>query len=316
MSANVETMAYTEKTPWHGLGVRVMPDLSTDEMLEAAKLNWKVNKEPLYMKSGGKEINTHKFALVRDTDHSILDIVSESWNTNQNKDAFEFFREFVESGDMEMHTAGSLQTGKLVWVLAKVKESFTLLKKDKIDSYLLFTNPHKFGQAIDVRFTPVRVVCNNTLSLALDQRSSNMVKVNHSRAFNAEEVKTTMGLASSKLHDYEEAANFLASKRFTAENLEQYFSKVFPFTNAQPTTANDNKTLSRNAKSALEIINTQPGAELGEGSWWSAFNTVTFMTDHVLGRSADSRLASSWYGTNKTVKVQALNAAVNYAKAA
>lgn len=315
MSHNVEKMAYAGETPWHGLGTRVMPNLSTDEMLKEAGLDWYVEKKHLFMDVDGQNVSVGRSALVRSSDMSVLDVVSNSWNTNQNHDAFEFFREFVETGGMEMHTAGSLQKGKLVWVLAKMSESFELFGKDKVDSYLLFTNPHKFGQAIDVRFTPIRVVCNNTLNLSLETASANMVRVNHSKKFDPALVKTTMGLALEKMDSYKEAAEFLASKRFTEETLSEFFSRVFPFT-GEKKSANDNPKLSRNAEIALKIMNTQPGAEFGEGSWWQAYNAVTFMTDHVLGRNSDSRLASSWYGTNKTVKLSALNSAVEFAKAA
>ena len=99
---------------------------------------------------------------------------------------------------MEMHTAGALKGGQIVWALAKVKESFDLFKGDTVESYLLFSSPHKFGQSIDVRFTPIRVVCNNTLTLSLDQNSVNSVKVSHKRAFNADEVKDMLGLLIDK----------------------------------------------------------------------------------------------------------------------
>ncbi len=120
----IESIAYSGETPWHGLGKAVPADLSPAQMLEAADLDWTVEKIPTFAKIDGKQIYTGKDALVRSSDNSILDVVSKDWNPLQNHDAFEFFNDFVVSGDMAMHTAGSLRDGQIVWALAKVKESF------------------------------------------------------------------------------------------------------------------------------------------------------------------------------------------------
>jgi phage/plasmid-like protein (TIGR03299 family) len=161
-------MAYAGDTPWHGLGTKVPNDLTPLQMLEAAGLNWSVEKVPAYAKVGGKNVAIGQSALVRSFDEKILDVVSDDWNPVQNEEAFDFFNDFVAAGDMEMHTAGSLRDGQIVWSLAKIKESFELFKGDQIDSYLLFSNFHKYGYSTDVRFTPIRVVCKNTLSLSLN----------------------------------------------------------------------------------------------------------------------------------------------------
>ena len=162
------------------------------------------------------------------TDNAIIDTVTDEWNPVQNEEAFNFFNDFVGAGEMEMHTAGSLKGGQIVWGLAKVKDSFELFGGDQVDSYLLFTNPHRFGQAIDIRFTPIRVVCNNTLTLSLSQNVNNVVKVNHRKLFNGDEAKTMLGVAHSKLEQYKEMASFLGNKRYTAETLIEYFNQTFP----------------------------------------------------------------------------------------
>ena len=182
-------MAYAGETPWHGLGTKVSADLSPEQMLEAAGLDWSVEKIPAYAKIAGKQVAIGQSALVRSMDDKILDVVSDDWNPVQNAEAFEFFNEFVAAGDMEMHTAGSLKDGQIVWGLAKVKESFELFKGDKIDSYLLFSNFHKYGFSTDVRFTPIRVVCNNTLTLSLNSKVERMVKISHRKVFDPSNVK-------------------------------------------------------------------------------------------------------------------------------
>ena len=303
-------MAYAGDTPWHGLGVKVPADLTPVQMLEAAGLDWTVEKIPAFAKVADKNVSIGRSALVRSSDNKILDVVSDDWNPVQNSEAFEFFNDFIAAGDMEMHTAGSLKEGKIVWALAKVKESFELFKGDVIDSYLLFTNFHRYGYSTDARFTPIRVVCNNTLSLSLNSQVERMVKVSHRQEFKADDVKLMLGIASEKLAKYKEMAAFLGSKKYKEESLVEYFERVFP------ASGSSEKEMSRNAKRALEVVHSQPGAEYAEGSWWSAYNAVTYMTDHELGRSQDSRLASAWYGYNKGLKTKALESAIEFAEAA
>lgn len=315
MSHNVETMAYAGEVPWHGLGVKVPADLSPEQMMEKAGLDWTVRKVPAFAEVAGDRIAVGRSALVRDTDNSILDVVSDDWNILQNSEAFEFFYDFVAAGDMEMHTAGSLKNGQIVWALAKVNESFDLFKgKDQIDSYLLFSNPHKYGWSIDVRFTPIRVVCNNTLTLSLNQASKNVVKVTHRRQFDADEVKETLGVAKEKLESYREMAQILGNKRYTTKSLTEYMSTVFPVTSR----GDSKKSISKNATTALDIVQTgnQPGSEFGRGTFWEAFNGVTYMIDHKLGRNDDQRMVNSWFGYNRAVKNKALETAVKMAAAA
>ena len=304
-------MAYTGDVPWHGLGTRVPADLTPEQMLDAAGLNWEVTKVPAFAKVAGKNVNVGWSALVRSSDEKIIDVVSEDWNPVQNSEAFEFFNDFIAEGDMEMHTAGSLCDGKIVWALAKVKDSFELFGGDKVDSYLHFTNFHKYGCSTDVRFTPIRVVCNNTLTLSLNTKVERMVKISHRREFNGDQTKLMLGVAAEKLAQYKEMAQFLGSKRYSDENVVEYFKRVFP--------ASENakrSEITKNARTALGILETQPGAEYAAGSWWQAFNATTYMTDHLIGRSTDTRMTSAWYGSNKNLKVRALETAIEMAEAA
>ena len=309
----VETMAYAGELPWHGLGVKVIDDLTPEQMMKKAGVDWEVEKQDM-ITSGGTTIKNQQ-ALVRSSDGSVLSIVGKGWNPVQNAEAFNFFEEYVRAGDMQMHTAGSLNDGKMVWALAKTNESFELFNGDVTENYFLFSNPHEFGKAIDIRMTPIRVVCNNTLTLSLSQDSNAMLKVNHRKEFDSSEVKEQMGIAKEKMEQYKSMAEFLGSKRYTSENIVQYFNEVygspakekvdgvFPFT-------------SNNAKIAMENLDTQPGANFAQGSFWNAFNTVTYMADHVQGRETSSRIESSWYGRNRRVKLTALDKALEYAEAA
>jgi phage/plasmid-like protein (TIGR03299 family) len=313
MTHEVETMAYAGAVPWHGLGFPVSNDLSPQEMMEAAGCNWGVSKHPLqYVIDDGTTLTVpNKFALTRDSDGAYLDSVSSGWNPLQNKDAFAFFKDFVAKGDMQMHTAGSLQNGKIIWALAKVNDTFEPVKGDIIEPYILLVNPHVRGKAIEARSTPIRVVCKNTMNFALSlQTNGSRITVNHNQAWDEDYVKSMLGLAKSSVAEYAEQATFLATKFYEDATIDEYFSTVFPHSDR------DSKEFSKNALRAHKVLAEQPGAELAEGSWWNAFNAVTWMTDHELGRSASTRLNSAWFGANRYKKQLALSKAVEYADAA
>jgi len=306
MAHQVETMAYAGEVPWHGLGKQVLPDLSPEQMLYEAGLDWSVEKIPAFAEVNGEKVAVGKSALVRSSDSKVLDVVGDDWNPVQNAEAFGFFADFVSEGNMEMHTAGSLKGGQMVWALAKVKdESFELFGNDRVDSYLLFSNPHMYGKSIDVRFTPIRVVCNNTLTLSLGTSSKNSVKVSHRTQFDAEQVKETMGIASSKLNQYKEMSQFIASKRFTEDSKIEYLEKLFPVLGEAK-----RKQRSKGAQGVLDILDTQPGAEYGEGTFWQLFNGVTYYVDHEMGRNADNRMNAAWFGSGVKKKQDALALAV------
>jgi len=307
MAHMVETMAYAGEVPWHGLGHKVPSDLSTDQMMQAAGLDWTVQKIPAFVKIEDESQAIDAAALVRSSDNKILDVVSSDWNPVQNQEAFDFFQDFVNAGDMEMHTAGSLKGGQIVWALAKIKDSFELFGGDQVDSYMLFTNPHVYGQSLDIRFTPIRVVCNNTLTLSLSQKNGTAFKLSHRREFVADQAKQALGIAHAKLDEYKSMASWMGSKRYDNESIKAYFQELFPSQGDKD---------SRNAIKALEVLELQPGAKFAEGSWWQAFNAVTYMTDHLMGRSNDARLQSAWFGVNKSLKNKALQQAIYMANAA
>lgn len=301
------SMAWAGETPWHGLGTKVEANLSAKEMLKAAKLNWKVEKKPLYLngKDGEQHVTTMT-ALVRSTDDAILDYVPDDWNPLQNSDAFQFFHDFVEKGDMEMHTAGSLHDGKMVWALAKIKNSFSVFGKDQVDNYLLFSNPHRYGKSIDVRTTSIRVVCNNTITMALSGKSNNQIaRVSHRREFDADLVKATLGIVAQKHQKLKEASEFLATKKITDEQLKEFMMTVFP--------GRHENEPSRNAAIGMGILNQTPGADLFPDTWYNAVQAVTFMTTHDIGYQQDSRLWNQWFGASQATGVKAFETAVEMA---
>ena len=304
-------MAYRESKglPWHGLGTPVSDDMTPQEMMKAAGLDWSVEEVECFAPWKGENIATGTKTLIRSTDGKVLTNVGKNWNPVQNADAFDFFTEFVSSGDMQMDTAGSLKDGRLVWALADVRDGFELFGGDEVKGYLLFSNPHVYGKSIDIKFVMERVVCNNTLAVALNEKNQPSVRVSHRSVFNPDSVKEILGIGHNKIDEFKKAAEFLGSKRYTDEKLTEFFGVVFG------KSTKEKETLARNAKEAMSLVENQPGYEYAPGTWWNAYNAVTYMTDHNLGRSADSRMASAWFGGNAKRKVDALTVALDMADA-
>ena len=187
MAHNVEAMFYTREKPWHGLGVKVTEALSSAEALVASGLNWTVIQQPIYT-AKGQLIPNYK-ANVRSADAHILGVVSDRYQIVQNHEEFEFTDSLLGEG-VRYDTAGSLQGGRRVWLLAKLPEKY-IINGEKVEPYLVFSNSHDGSQAITVAMTPIRVVCQNTLNLALR---------NAKRSWSSKHI----GNIAGKLHEAEE----------------------------------------------------------------------------------------------------------------
>lgn len=303
-------MAYAGEKPWHGLGVKVPYDVTPVQMLQAADCDWEVEKRQAYIfpTEGSKaKIKINSAGLIRKSDGKLLDTVTMDWNPVQNREAAEFFNDFVMAGDMQMETVGSLKGGRMVWCLAKSKESFELFKGDATDMYLLLTNFHMYGHSTDGRFTAVRVVCNNTHQMAMSSTATNIFKYTHRRQFDPEKMKEAMGIGKAALAKYKEQAQFLGSKKAKPDDVVEYFKALYPGS------ATKLKDISKNAEIVASLLETQPGAEFATGTWWQPFNAVTYFNDHKVCKTTDQRLAQSWYGTHRTLKAKALDLALEYA---
>lgn len=305
MAHAVENMAYQGATPWHGIGVKVSEDLSVEEFVRTAGLEWEVKKEPIALAEDAIRI-PDRYALVRSSDRSILDVVGPQFKPVQNSKIVEFYKEFCEAGGMHMDTAGSLNNGRMVWALAKIDEGFTLLGGDRVEGNLLFSSPHQSGKALTIMFTPIRVVCQNTLCMALREygASEGGFRQHHRREFDPDEAKKVMGLAKERLMDFQSKASFLSSRVMSQDKWDEYMKSLFPQSGEE-----EPRVWAKFRRARVEM----PGAEKSEGTAWHALNTVTYLVDHRLGRTQDTRLKSAWYGAGARLKIDALNTALKMA---
>lgn len=286
MVAAVETMAYTNEVPWHGLGVsRPQGWKTVGALLKDAGIDWKVERKAMFNEQGEQ---IPKFAaLTRDRDNKVLDVVGGRYVPVQNAQAFEFFKEFVEAGKATMETAGSLMDGQIVWGLAKLGTSFEVTKGDKVNGYMLCMCPHKKGKSLLFKMTAVRVVCNNTLAMALSEGGEKWT-MGHRTAFDGvkvEEAKAALGIAREQVGEFEKQAKILKKIKLSNDDVVKVLSPIFN---------KDEAENSRRMKQLIDIYEKAPGQVAGDA--WAAFNAVTYYADHVASRSADKRLTNAWLG--------------------
>lgn len=324
MAHKVETMAYAGEVPWHGLGESVSHDLTPEEMLKAAKLDWTVSKQPLYIKPNGDASLAEVprgYAITRDSDHKVLSIVGETYKPVQNAEALDFFKKFTEAGHMKMETAGSLSGGRYIWALARVGEDFKLGKSDEVRSFLLLMSPHTFGKSLIIQFTPIRVVCWNTLSLALGSSlkgTGTSFRMPHTQVFDARtaaSAEMALGIAKSDVEQFREASILLSKKKAKPEQVEEFFCRVLQFNPKE--TKDGKKPREPLALPKLrQALTHAPGQQLNTaaGTWWGALHSVTYVFDHETGTNRDTALTNAWIGHKATLKRKALEFALEYAK--
>lgn len=225
MSANVETMFYTRQKPWHGLGTMVMEAPTSREALQLAGLNWQVIQKNLET-DDGTPIPGFK-ANLRDTDNKVLGVVTDRYKVVQNEDAFAFTDALLGEG-ITYETAGSLQEGKRTWILAKLPEKY-IISGDEITPYLVFMNSHDGTGAIKAAMTPIRVVCSNTLNLALSTAKRSW-STNHTGDIQGKlsDARDTLLYAGQYMAELGKAIEKLSQVKLSDRRVMEYIDAMFP----------------------------------------------------------------------------------------
>ena len=241
MAANVETMFYTREKPWHGLGTGIAEAPNSADALRLAGLDWKVVQEPVYT-DAGKEIPGYK-ANVRDTDRRVLGVVTDRYRVVQNREAFAFTDALLGSG-VRYETAGALQEGRKVWLLARLPHEY-IISGERISPYLVFSNTHDGSGAVRVAVTPVRVVCNNTLNLALRtaKRGWSMIHTGDIRG-KIQEAEDALFMQMKNINKLRED---IGRRYFDAPDLKEVGNNAYRFINAVSDFATHAEPLRRTA---------------------------------------------------------------------
>lgn len=274
MPAEVETMMYTREKPWHGLGTYVAEAPTSADALRLAGLDWTVEQCPVYLENAAVPVPNYK-ANVRDRDGKVLGIVTDRYQVVQNADAFSWTDELI-GGDVRYETAGSLREGKKIWLLAKMPA--VKVAGDDVEPYLCFSNTHDGSGAVKVCMTPVRVICANTLNLALNtaKRSWAMKHVGDMTA-KLDEARRTLELADRYMMHLDGAALQLANVTVTDEKLEKILNEMFPL--KEDATERQKNTV-KAVKDEFMICYFMPDLAKFRGTGWGVVNAMADMVDH------------------------------------
>jgi phage/plasmid-like protein (TIGR03299 family) len=314
MSHAVENMAYAQKTPWHGLGVTLETEDLYDWPRTCAKagLDWAVELAPLQTADTLAAVD-HK-AVRRLTDGRTLGVVGPHYTPLQNRDAFAWFQPFLDAGEASLHTAGSLHQGRRVWVLAKLgRAPLEIAPGDEVEKFLLLSNGHDGGHAVRIGFTPTRVVCANTLAMALGDKASKLIRVAHCRSVRADldNVREVMNLADQSFEAAAEQYRRLARRGVNAADLRRYVQTVL-----QP---KEGEELTDRLKAVIDQVvglaeqgrgNALPSVR---GTLWAAYNGVAEWLAYRRGRTQESRLGNLWFGEAAGLNRHALETALEMA---
>jgi phage/plasmid-like protein (TIGR03299 family) len=308
MAHMVETMAYRNAEPWHGLGTRLTEGQPLEAWLEEAGMTWSYLEAPvLYQAGTGVRDFADQKVLFRSDTLAPLSVVSRRYQVVQPRDVLEFYRDLVEVGGFELETAGVLKGGRKLWALAKTGQEAVLRGGDRVKSYLLLATACDGTLATTAQFTSVRVVCNNTLTMAVGN-SAGAVKVPHSTKFEPEQVKRALGVGVSTFQEFMYRMRLLAERRVTAGEAEAFAHEVL----TMPATSEKAAETASNAVLAL-FHGKAIGASLdaANDTAWGLLNAVTEFVDHGRrARSPSNRLDSAWFGVGATIKQRALDAAL------
>ena len=297
---------------WHGLGTTLPADsparFSIDESIRLAGLDWQVETKPVCV--DGKELPEHR-AIVRSDTSEVLGVVGDRYHPLQNREQFQWFAPFLESGECAFETCGALKNGKLVWVLAKLQRNDAIVSEsDRIRKYLLLTSSHDGSMSTSVGFCPIRVVCWNTLSAGLRDSRSSLLKVKHtaSQKQAIAAIRETVNLVDETFEATAARYRKLLGCGVNREDVRSYVKLVFEM-------ESDETKLSTRQKNILDnVVNLAVSGVGNDGrTVWSAYNGVTQYLTHEYGRNADSRLRANFYGEAKRVNDRALSVALQLA---
>ena len=318
----VQTMAYANETPWHGLGHKLAAHQPLEVWAEKAGMNWRIEEsEVRFVASNGSDSkglgSIHAFpdqkVLYRSDTKAPLSVVSKRYEAVQPSAVLEFFRDLTEVGGYELETAGVLKEGRKFWALARTGQSAVLKGKDQVHGYLLLATACDGTLATTAQFTSVRVVCNNTLAIALGE-GKGAVKVHHRSQFDPQAVKRQLNIAIASWDSFMVRMKAMAECKVTPNMAEAYFKRVLTYAAVnpagQPVTAVNDRAL----KAVQELFTGRgKGANLASasGTTWGLLNATTeFCDHHRRARSEDHRRDAAWFGAGAAVKQKAWDEAM------
>ena len=339
MAHQIEQMAYVGQTPWHGLGNQLSQNQPIEVWAQQAGMDWRIESSDVsYMAKNNRGQNIimpyeEQRVLYRSDTHAPLSVVSQRYQEVQPKEILNFYKDLTEQSGFELETAGVLKGGKKFWALAKTGQTSALKGKDVSNGYILLATACDGTLATTAQFTSIRVVCNNTLAIALKGQSSSagVVKVPHSTKFDAQKIKQQLGISVRAWEDHMYEMKQLSQRKVTQQEAAAYFDAVFNNTNLSQAEQDEGIIqFYRNVANQVESTKTEPngramskvmtmfnghgrGAELSSAkdTAYGLLCSITEFADHERrAMSQDHRLDSAWFGAGAGLKQRGLEQAL------
>jgi len=306
----IETMAHAGELPWHGLGNRLAPRQPIDVWKRQAGMDWEIEEAEVRYVAGSHNLGViHAFpdqkVLYRSDTRLPLSVVSKRFQVVQPGQILEFYRDLTANSGFELETAGVLREGRKFWALARTGQSTTLKGRDKVDGYLLLATACDGTLATTAQFTSIRVVCNNTLSIALGN-ATGAIKVPHRSQFDPGVMKRQLGITISSWDGFVARMKALSERPVDPDSVEGLLSRVLTYTGP------DGKRTVVNEQAMVNVRSLYEGGGRGalmassRGTAWGLLNSVTeFVDHHRRARSDDHRRDAAWFGSGTQIKQRA-----------
>ena len=314
---SVQSMAYVNAVPWHGLGQSLASHQPLEVWAEQAGMNWTIESSDVLFDSGldadvGSTFPGQK-VLYRSDTKAPLAIVSDRYHVVQPLEILEFYRDLTEIAGFELETAGVLKEGKKFWALARTGQSATLKGRDQVNGYLLLATACDGSLATTAQFTSVRVVCQNTLSVALS-KDAGAVKVPHRTLFDAKALKQQLGIAVASWDDFMQCMKALSECRVNAKTVEALLQRILTYPTANVSEARTTVINERAFKTVRGLFDGRgkgAGMTSAANTAWGLVNSVTeFVDHHRRARSDGNRLDAAWFGQGAELKKKAWDEAL------
>ena len=325
MTTGKAAMAYVGEKPWHGLGQELTAGTSLDIWAKEAGMDWTIKQAvPTFKVDGADDVVAfdNRKILYRSDTNAPLSVVSDSYKIVQPREVLEFFRDLVSSaGGMTLETAGCLFGGSRYWALASTGRQESVLGggKDPVKGMLLLTTSCDGSIATMAKFTSVRVVCNNTLKIALSNAAAvgDSIKVTHNSVFDPMKIKSSLGLLDAGWEKFAATLHTLADAKISDAGAKKFIAEIMLNAKQLDDYNKGVKLHERIANKLDTVFSLYDGKGMGaddvRGSLWGAVNAVTEYVDHHVGRIPDNALWNSWFGAGETMKNNAFEKAVEWA---
>jgi len=307
-TTGLPAIAYVGNEPWHGLGQKLEVNATIEQWTEAAGLNWGVERSSVEFKIGDQIATMpSRNVLYRNDTHAPLSVVSDTYKVVQPVQIMDFFREVTSKTAATLETAGSLFEGRVIWALARLGEDLKI-KDDFIAPFLMLSTSYDMSTPTIAKLVATRVVCNNTLQLAMNEQGKRQIRIPHSTTFRAEDVRAGLEISLDAFEQFKQQATKLAGQPFARSDMDRFLLKLL-----QPAQGEIDGDVIRKSKGYSSIMSLFEGGQLGaeqdasKNTAWGALNAVTQFIDHVKGRNQSARLMDAWFMTGGKFKENALN---------